>query len=80
MPLCLIVILYYDLHSPGIFLFRVNNENTRVKGEIWSKLFFTVWHHWLCSDFLIVNMEETSHIVLVFQFVIVTLSKKIPAD
>ena len=56
-----------SLHSPlaGIYLFKVNNGNTRTICEICSKL--TV------SSKLKVNFEQISHIVLIFPFL--TLSK-----
>ena len=52
----------------GICLLKVNNRNTRVSCEICSKLIKTQERgHWRHSGVFIVNFENISHLVLVFQ-------------
>ena len=60
----------------GIYLLKVNCRNTRARCEICSKLKIKTseWCHWQCSVVFIVNFEHISHLVLVFQFL--TLSIK----
>ena len=53
------------LYPAGIYLFKVNNRNTRTRCEICSKL--------ICSGVFIVNFEHISHLVLVF--LLLTLSR-----
>ena len=47
-------------HPVGIYIFKVNNINTRTKFEICSKLTIKT------PGVLIVNLEYISHLVLVF--------------
>ena len=63
----------------GIYLFKVNNENTGTMCEICSKLTIKTPEqcHWSCSAVFIVNFEQISRIVLVFP--LLTLNKWIPA-
>ena len=51
-----------------IYLFKVNNRNTRAMCDICSNLASKTpeQHHWLCSDIFIVYFENISHIVHVF--------------
>ena len=52
------LILSFNSQTPAsIYLFKVNNRNTRTRCEICSKLTISVF---------IVNIEHISHIVLVF--------------
>ena len=63
------LILCFNLQtSAGIYLFKVNNRNTRTRCEITSKLTITVF---------IVNFEHISHLVLVFT--LLTLNSEILA-
>ena len=53
---------------PGnIYLFKVNNRDTRKKCEICSKLTIKIMEqrHWLRSGVFIVDFEHTSHLFLV---------------
>ena len=53
----------------GIYLFKVNIENTRTMSEIYSKLPVrktSEHHHRRRSGAFIVNPEQISHIVRVF--------------
>ena len=54
--------------SAGIYLFKVNNRNTRIRCEICLKLTIKILErrHWHRSGIFIVNFEHTSHLVLVF--------------
>ena len=51
----------------GIYLFKVNNRNTRTRCR-----------HWRRSGVFIVNFEHISHLVLVF--LLLTLNKQMPAE
>ena len=58
-----------ELSLPAnIYLFKVNNRNTRKRREICSKLIIKTpeRRHWLSSGVFIVNFEHTLHLVLVF--------------
>ena len=62
----------------GIYLFKVNNRNTRTTCEIYSKLSIKIHHNGfldgiLVSGVFIANFEQISHIVLVFA--LLTLNK-----
>ena len=59
----------------GIFLFKVNNRNTRTRCEICSKLTINTpeRRQWRRSGVFIVNFEHISHLVLVF--LLLTLSR-----
>ena len=59
----------------GIYLFKVNNRNTRTRCEICSKLTINTpeRRHWRRSGVFIVNFEHISHLVLVF--LLLTLSR-----
>ena len=59
---------YTTTDPAGIYLFKVNNRNTRTRREICSKLTIKTPEqcHWLCSGVFIVNFEHISHLVLVF--------------
>ena len=52
----------------GIYLFKVNNKNTRKRIEICSKLTIKTPErcHWRLSGVFIVNFEHIKHLVLVF--------------
>ena len=52
----------------GIYLFKVNNRNTRTRCEICLKLAIKTpeGRHWRFSGVFIVNFEQISHVVLVF--------------
>ena len=56
-------------------MFKVNNRNTRTRGEICSKLTIKAPErpHWCRSGVFIVNFEDISHLVLVF--LSITLSR-----
>ena len=59
----------------GIYLFKVNNRNTRTRCEICSKLTINTpeRRQWRRSGVFIVNFEHISHLVLVF--LLLTLSR-----
>ena len=59
----------------GIYLFKVNNRNTRTRCEICSKLTINTpeRRQWRRSGVFIVNFEHISHFVLVF--LLLTLSR-----
>ena len=54
--------------SVGIYMFKVNNRNTRKKCEICSKLTIKTPQrlHWRRSGVFIVNFQHISHLVLLF--------------
>ena len=62
-------------YPAGIYLFKVNNRNTRTKCEICSKLTINTpeRRQWRRSGVFIVNFEHISHLVLVF--LLLTLSR-----
>ena len=63
------LILCFNSQTPaGIYLFKVNNRNTRTRCEISSKV---------TISFFIVNFEHILQLVLVFAFL--TLNSKMPA-
>ena len=49
------------LYPVGIYLFKVNNRNTRTRSKICSHV-----HNWCRFGVFIVNFEHISHLVLVF--------------
>ena len=63
------------LNPAGIYLFKVNNRNTRTRWEICSKLTINTpeRRQWRRSGVFIVNFEHISHLVLVF--LLLTLSR-----
>ena len=66
---------YGPLNAAGIYLFKVNNRNTRTSCEICSKLKIKTPErsHWRRSGVFIVEFEHISHLVLVF--LLLTLSR-----
>ena len=52
----------------NIYLFKVNNKNTRKMCKVRSKLTIKTPErgHWRCSGVFIVNFERISHFFLVF--------------
>ena len=50
----------------GIYMFKVNNRNTRTRCEIYSKLTIKTAEHWRRSGVFLVNFEHISQLVLVF--------------
>ena len=63
---------FYQCEIPAnIYLFKVNDKNTRKKCETCSKLTTKTpeQHQWRCSGDFIVNFEYTSHLFLVFLIV-----------
>ena len=65
----------FELYQNGIYMFKVNNRNTRTKCEIYSKLTIKTPErsHWRRSGVSIVNFEDILHLVLVFP--LLTLSR-----
>ena len=51
-----------------IYLFKVNNGNSRAMCEICSKLTIKTsgWNYWLRSDVFVAKFEEISYIFMVF--------------
>ena len=79
MSLLLTMNCYLATRNPaGIYLFQVNNGDTRIC-EICSKLAMKTSERRHLHSFgvLIVNFEQNSHIVLLF--LLLTLNKLIPA-
>ena len=66
-------------HPVGIYLFKFNNENTRIICEIYSQLTIKTpdRRHWRRSDVFIVKFENISQLDLVFPWL--TLNKQMPA-
>ena len=64
-----------SFNSAGIYLFKVNNRNTRTRCEICSKLTINTpeRRQWRRSGVFIDNFEHISHLVLVF--LLLTLSR-----
>ena len=62
-------------YQAGIYLFKVNNRNTRTRCEICSKLTINIPERRQLrrSGVFIVNFEHISHLVLVF--LLLTLSR-----
>ena len=63
----------------GIYLFKVNNRNSRARWEICSKLTIKTpeQRQWRRSGVFIVNFEHISHLGLVFLLLTCTCSPKI---
>ena len=63
------------VHPVGIYMFKVNNRNTKARCEICSKLTIKTQErlHWCRSGVFIVSFEHISHLVLVF--LLLTLSR-----
>ena len=59
----------------GIYLFKVNNRNTRTRCEICSKLTIKTpeRRQWRRSGIFIGNFEHISHLVLVFIVLILNI-------
>ena len=68
-----------DIFPTGIYLFKVNNRNTRTRYEICSKLTVKTpeRRQWLRPGVFIVNFEHMSHFLLVF--LLLTLNTLLPA-
>ena len=64
----ILVISSIKIFSVAIYLFKVNNGNTRARCEISSKLTIKTpeQRHWRRSGVFIVNFEYISNLVLVF--------------
>ena len=57
----------------GIYVFKVNNENTRAMYEICSELTMSSeWRQWRRSAILIVNFEHILHTALIFSLLILS--------
>ena len=71
-----VFLMFSGTESPAnIYLFNVNNENTRKRYKICSKLTMKTPEQcqWLPSDVFIVNFEHISHLFVVF--LLLTLNK-----
>ena len=67
--------IFFSVVPANIYLFKVNNRNTRKSCEICSQLpIKTPERHWRRSGLFIVNFDHTSHLFPVF--LLLTLSKK----
>ena len=64
--------LNFENFPAGIYMFKVNNRNTRTRYKICSKLTIKTPKRWCCSSF-IVNLEHILYYVLVF--LLLTLSR-----
>ena len=73
----LVLWLFFNviMFPAGIYMFKVNNRNTRKRCEICSKLTIKIQEqrHWCRSGIFIVNFEHISRLALVF--VLLTLNK-----
>ena len=58
----------FPIHPANIYLFKVNDINTRNRCEIYLKLTIKTSerHHWRRSNVFLVNFEHSSHLFLVF--------------
>ena len=76
MQLC--IVIEHWINPFGIYLFKVNNRNTRTRCEICSKLTIKTSerHHWRRSGVFIVNFEHILHLVVVF--LLLTLNRQMP--
>ena len=74
------VIKIVKMIPASIYLFKVNNGNTRKMCEICSKLTITTQErpYWCRSVVFIGNFEQISDIILVFPFL--TLNKLMPTE
>ena len=63
-------------YPAGIYLLKVNNENTRTRHKICLKLTIKAPErfHWRGSGVFIVNFEHISHLVLVFLLLALNMS------
>ena len=70
--------MWFLLYPASIYLFKVNNRNTRTMCEICSKLTIKTpeRRRWRRSGIFIVNFEQIFHIVLVF--LLLTSSQLMP--
>ena len=59
--------LVKTIYPANIYLFKINNKNTRKTCEICSKLTTKTaeWRHWRRSGVFVINSEHISHLVLV---------------
>ena len=66
----------YDNYTANIYLFKLNNRNTKIRCEIYSKLTIKTpeRRHWHRSGVFIANFEHISHLFL--EFLLLTLNKK----
>ena len=60
--------IYIKSLPAGIYLLKINNRNTRIRGEICSKLTIKTpeWRQWRYYGVFIVNFEHISHFALFF--------------
>ena len=70
-------LMHIKVNVLGIYLFKVNNRNSRTRCEICSKLTIKTpeRRQWHLSGVVIVNFEHISHLLLVF--LLLTLSRQI---
>ena len=74
----LFVYIATTITPAGNYMFKVNNENTRTRREICSKLTIKTLErrHWRLSGVSIVNFEHIPYLFLVF--LLLTLSRWLP--
>ena len=62
-------------YTAGIYMFKVNNRNTRKRCEICSKLTIKTPYRrqWRRSAIFIVNFEHISHLALVYLLLILNM-------
>ena len=72
---------FWLYHVANIYLFKVNNRNSRKRCGICSDLTLKTpeRRHWLHSDVFIVNFENISQLFLVFPLLTLTLNKEMLA-
>ena len=70
-----VLVFFIVIYPADIYLFKVNNRNTRTSCEICSKLTIKTSErrHWRRSGVFIVNFEHISYLLLVF--LLLTLNK-----
>ena len=63
------------IHPAGIYMFKVNNRNTKIRCEICLKLTIKTPErlYWCCCNVFIANFNHISHLVVVF--LLITLSR-----
>ena len=75
----IVYLAFFRTNPTGNYIFKVNIRNTRTSCEICSKLTIKTpeWRYWRRPGVFIGNFDHILHLVLVF--ILVTLSRQMPA-
>ena len=59
---------FMEINPTNIFLFKVNNRNSKKRCKIYLKLTIKTpeWRQWRCSGVFVVNFEHISQLFLLF--------------